>query len=163
MIRSNLLVSVVAVAALGIAAPSFAQTTATSTVNGASGANSDTTVRNNNETLTFAPVKTSTRTSTKTLTETQTSTKTSTWTDNSQRNGNIRMVADQSLDASVSNRGSLNFNGGGANYSSGFNSISGAAFAAYSGILNQGWNTGINSNAQAATNIAAQGTMTFTR
>ncbi|RYD43800.1 MAG: hypothetical protein EOP63_08225 [Sphingomonadales bacterium] len=46
-------------------------------------------------------------------------------------------------------------------YQSGNNSVSGSAFAAYAGILNAAWNTGINSNAQAATNIAAQGTVSF--
>jgi hypothetical protein len=51
---------------------------------------------------------------------------------------------------------------GNADYRSGSNSVNGSAFAAYAGILNQGWNTGINSNAQAATNIAAVGTVTFT-
>lgn len=46
-------------------------------------------------------------------------------------------------------------------YNSGENHINGSAFAAYAGILNQAWNTGINSNAQAASNIAAQGTINF--
>ena len=35
------------------------------------------------------------------------------------------------------------------------------AFAAFAGIANQAWNTGINANTQAATNIAAQGTVNF--
>lgn len=46
-------------------------------------------------------------------------------------------------------------------YHSGDNYVRGSAFAAFAGILNQAWNTGINSNAQAATNIAAQGTINF--
>ncbi|MFC4291570.1 hypothetical protein ACFOWX_03985 [Sphingorhabdus arenilitoris] len=46
-------------------------------------------------------------------------------------------------------------------YNSGNNEVRGSAFAAFAGILNQAWNTGINSNAQAATNIAAQGTINF--
>lgn len=46
-------------------------------------------------------------------------------------------------------------------YNSGNNVVRGSAFAAFAGILNQAWNTGINSNAQAATNIAAQGTINF--
>tara|TARA_R110000772_G_scaffold102435_1_gene203185 strand:+ start:2572 stop:3081 length:510 start_codon:yes stop_codon:yes gene_type:complete len=46
-------------------------------------------------------------------------------------------------------------------YNSGDNSVYGSAFAAFAGILNQAWNTGINSNAQAGTNIAAQGTINF--
>ena len=46
-------------------------------------------------------------------------------------------------------------------YNSGNNTVNGSAFAAYAGILNQAWNTGINANTQAATNIAAQGTVNF--
>ncbi|SEH13322.1 hypothetical protein SAMN05428974_0738 [Sphingopyxis sp. YR583] len=46
-------------------------------------------------------------------------------------------------------------------YNSGNNSVRGNAFAAYAGILNAAWNTGINANTQAATNIAAQGTVSF--
>lgn len=46
-------------------------------------------------------------------------------------------------------------------YNSGDNYVRGSAYAAFAGILNQAWNTGINSNAQAATNIAAQGTINF--
>jgi hypothetical protein len=46
-------------------------------------------------------------------------------------------------------------------YNSGNNSVSGNAFAAFAGIANQAWNTGINANTQAATNIAAQGTVNF--
>jgi hypothetical protein len=46
-------------------------------------------------------------------------------------------------------------------YNSGDNNVSGNAFAAYAGILNNAWNTGINSNAQAASSIAARGTVTF--
>lgn len=46
-------------------------------------------------------------------------------------------------------------------YNSGNNSIRGNAFAAYAGIMNAAWNTGINANTQAATNIAAHGTVTF--
>jgi hypothetical protein len=46
-------------------------------------------------------------------------------------------------------------------YNSGNNSVNGSAFAAFAGIANQAWNTGINANTQAATNIAAQGTVNF--
>ena len=46
-------------------------------------------------------------------------------------------------------------------YNSGNNAIRGNAFAAYAGIMNAAWNTGINANTQAATNIAAQGTVSF--
>lgn len=46
-------------------------------------------------------------------------------------------------------------------YNSGNNRVSDNAFAAFAGILNQAFNTGINANTQAATNIAAQGTVNF--
>ena len=46
-------------------------------------------------------------------------------------------------------------------YNSGNNAVSGNSFAAFAGILNVAWNTGINANAQAATNIAATGSVTF--
>jgi hypothetical protein len=46
-------------------------------------------------------------------------------------------------------------------YQSGSNSINGNAFAAYAGIMNVSWNTGVDTNAQAATNIAAQGNVSF--
>jgi len=46
-------------------------------------------------------------------------------------------------------------------YNSGNNSVNDNAFAAFAGIANQAWNTGINANTQAATNIAAQGTVNF--
>lgn len=142
MTKSNGLASTVAILALALAGPAFAQTSSTANTTGASGDNSDTTVFNVNRTVSR--------------------TRTDTLTDNSQRNGNIRLVADQSLDASISNERALHFNGDSANYTSGSNSVNGSAFAAYSGILNQGWNTGINSNTQAATNMAAQGTTSFT-
>lgn len=46
-------------------------------------------------------------------------------------------------------------------YNSGNNSINDNAFAAFAGISNNAWNTGLNANTQAATNIAAQGTVNF--
>ena len=46
-------------------------------------------------------------------------------------------------------------------YKSGSNSVSGGAFAAFAGIQNIAWNTGVDSNAQAASNIAAQGNVHF--
>jgi hypothetical protein len=85
---------------------------------------------------------------------------------NGSNNGNdsSSVVATQTLLAINANAAPLNFMSLAlSNYSSGSNSVSGNAFAAYAGILNQGWNTGINANAQAATNIAARGTVTFTR
>ncbi len=46
-------------------------------------------------------------------------------------------------------------------YNSGSNSVNDNAFAAFAGISNNAWNTGINANTQAATNIAALGTVNF--
>ncbi|MEP2101304.1 MAG: hypothetical protein ABJP02_01620 [Parasphingorhabdus sp.] len=46
-------------------------------------------------------------------------------------------------------------------YNSGDNYNSGSAFSAFAGIANQSWNTGVYSNAQSATNIAAQGSINF--
>ncbi|UVI39577.1 hypothetical protein [Qipengyuania spongiae] len=46
-------------------------------------------------------------------------------------------------------------------YNSGNNVVRDNAFAAFAGINNAAWNTGINANTQAATNIAAQGTVNF--
>lgn len=46
-------------------------------------------------------------------------------------------------------------------YNSGNNSVNDNAFAAFAGISNNAWNTGINNNTQAATNIAAYGTVNF--
>ncbi len=46
-------------------------------------------------------------------------------------------------------------------YNSGNNSVNDNAFAAFAGISNNAWNTGLNANTQAATNIAAQGTVNF--
>ena len=92
-----------------------------------------------------------------------------TTTYSSEQNGNSSIVADQYLYAENSNSyldevvdldgedGSETAVG----YNSGDNSVYGSAFAAYAGILNQAWNTGINANTQAATNIAAEGTVNF--
>jgi|FLYM01.1.fsa_nt_gi hypothetical protein len=46
-------------------------------------------------------------------------------------------------------------------YNSGSNSINDNAFAAFAGISNNAWNTGVNNNTQAATNIAAYGQVSF--
>lgn len=48
-----------------------------------------------------------------------------------------------------------------AGYHSGSNSVNDNAFAAFAGIANAAWNTGVNANTQAATNVAAQGTVSF--
>lgn len=84
---------------------------------------------------------------------------------NDSNNGNdsSSIVAAQTLVANVTNNapvGSALFQVGSDNHS-GDNSVAGSAFAAYAGILNNGWNTGINSSAQAATNVAARGSVTF--
>jgi hypothetical protein len=46
-------------------------------------------------------------------------------------------------------------------YRSGDNSVNDDSFAAFAGILNQSFNTGIDANTQSATNIAARGTVNF--
>lgn len=84
---------------------------------------------------------------------------------NNSNNGNdsSSIVAAQTLVATVTNNapvGSALFQVGSDN-KSGANSVNGNAFAAYAGILNNSWNTGINSSAQAATNVAARGSVTF--
>jgi hypothetical protein len=84
-------------------------------------------------------------------------------------NGNSLVVATQTLNANNTNQQMdelVDMDGEDdsetpVGYNSGNNSVSGSAFAAYAGILNAAWNTGINSNAQAATNIAASGTVSF--
>ncbi len=84
-------------------------------------------------------------------------------------NGNSLVVATQTLNANNTNQQMdelVDLDGEdetdtAVGYNSGNNSVSGSAFAAYAGILNAAWNTGINSNAQAATNIAASGTVSF--
>ncbi|MCA0209874.1 MAG: hypothetical protein LCH74_12485 [Proteobacteria bacterium] len=84
-------------------------------------------------------------------------------------NGNTLVVANQSLSATNTNKYMdelVDLDGEDRSetpvgYNSGNNSVRGNAFAAYAGILNAAWNTGINANTQAATNIAAQGTVSF--
>src|SRR5690606_27307383 len=84
-------------------------------------------------------------------------------------NGNSLVVATQTLNANNTNQNMdelVDLDGEddsdtAVGYNSGNNSVRGSAFAAYAGILNAAWNTGINSNAQAATNIAASGTVSF--
>lgn len=84
-------------------------------------------------------------------------------------NGNNLVVATQTLSANNTNQNldevvDLDGEDGtetAVGYNSGNNSVRGNAFAAYAGILNAAWNTGINANTQAATNIAAQGTVSF--
>ena len=83
--------------------------------------------------------------------------------------GNSLVVATQTLSANNTNQNldevvDLDGEDGtetAVGYNSGNNSVRGNAFAAYAGILNAAWNTGINANTQAATNIAASGTVSF--
>ncbi|HEX7819438.1 MAG TPA: hypothetical protein VF463_02335 [Sphingobium sp.] len=160
--NSKLLISAAAVVVLGFAAPSFAaSTSAGANVNGAAGDHSDTNVSNTNKTLVFAPSESTSVSKTISNTKAISTSLAVSLSDSSQHNGNVKIVADQTLGQSISNASRMNFNGKESDYSSGSNSVRGSAFAAYSGILNQGWNTGISSNTQAATNIAAQGQTTF--
>lgn len=84
-------------------------------------------------------------------------------------NGNSLVVATQTLSATNTNKNLdevVDMDGEddsdtNVGYQSGNNSVRGNAFAAYAGILNAAWNTGINANTQAATNIAASGTVSF--
>lgn len=88
---------------------------------------------------------------------------------NGSGNGNTAVVAIQTLNATNTNQyldEVVDLDGEddsdtAVGYNSGNNSVRGNAFAAYAGILNAAWNTGINANTQAATNIAAQGTVSF--
>lgn len=88
---------------------------------------------------------------------------------NGSGNGNNLVVAIQTLNATNTNQyldEVVDLDGEdesdtAVGYNSGSNSVNGNAFAAYAGILNAAWNTGINANTQAATNIAAQGTVSF--
>lgn len=88
---------------------------------------------------------------------------------NGSGNGNTLVVATQTLSATNINKyldevvdlDGLDESSTAVGYHSGDNYVRGNAFAAYAGILNAAWNTGINANTQAATNIAAQGTVSF--
>ena len=84
-------------------------------------------------------------------------------------NGNTIVVASQSLSATNTNQyldEVVDLDGEdesdtAVGYNSGDNYVRGNAFAAYAGIMNAAWNTGINANTQAATNIAASGSVNF--
>ena len=165
-IKSTLAASAL-VLAMGLAMPAAAQQTTGPTsagpTTGGSGANADAT---STSTSTDINVQDSANDSSdNSLNVADSGNDNSNNSTNSSNNGNdsSAVVALQVLTATVSNAAALNFTGGFADYASGSNSVSGSAFAAFSGILNNGWNTGINANAQAATNIAARGTVTFTR
>ncbi len=88
---------------------------------------------------------------------------------NNSHNGNNLVVADQDLKATNINMYldevvDLDGEDGSetpVGYNSGNNVVRDNAFAAFAGISNAAWNTGINANTQAATNIAALGTINF--
>jgi hypothetical protein len=92
-----------------------------------------------------------------------------TYSESYQKNNNTKIVAHQTLTATNTNHHLdevVDLDGQddtdtAVGYNSGSNSVNGNAFAAFAGIANQAWNTGINANTQAATNIAAQGTVNF--
>jgi hypothetical protein len=71
------------------------------------------------------------------------------------------VVADQMLSGVVVGHDEKDLVDNVAGYTSGNDSVRGNAFAAYAGILNQAWNTGIAANTQAGTNIAATGNVNF--
>lgn len=88
---------------------------------------------------------------------------------NGSNNNNHAVVAIQTLSASNVNQqmdelidmDGLDETESSVGYNSGDNYVRGNAFAAFAGISNNAWNTGVNANTQAATNIAAHGTVTF--
>jgi hypothetical protein len=82
--------------------------------------------------------------------------------DNSSEDNDRNIIADQEMTAVIANLGMDNvIDDTNEGYRSGDNTVRGSAFAAFAGILNQAWNTGVNANVQAGTNIAARGTVNF--
>lgn len=146
------LIVAASVLALTLGGQAFAQDTNSPSING----NSDGSGNNKlvNKVLTLSLTDSSTKTVDKSRSNSQ---------DNGSYNNNNAVTANQDLSAVNSNH-SINDvveMADGSNYNSGSNSVSGGAFAAFAGVLNQGWTTGVNANAQAATNIAAQGNISF--
>lgn len=117
-------------------------------------------------TTTFAPDfhPTTTTTTTSVFSPTSTYSPTSTFSPSfsSTKGDETKIVAEQELRASITNFGEnkLVENEAGG-YNSGDNSVNDNAFAAFAGILNVAWNTGVNANTQAGSNIAAQGNVHF--
>ena len=114
------------------------------------------------------------RTDTRTFTNTDTRlfrSDTTVSKDNGSYNGNSAVAANQSLSAVNVNKELdhvADFGGAGGpfpstqtGYHSGQNGVSDNAFAAFAGINNLAFNSGLDATAQAATNIAAHGTVTF--
>ena len=158
MKMTKLLAASSAVVALAIGAPAMAQQTQDNDVDnttGAAGNNSDTIVVNDlldvylqaqnnsqdNDTLTVGDVNSNNTANTITATQLLLAVNT---------NSNMEEVVDMNTNQ-----------GGNNNHNSGDNYVRGSAFAAYAGILDQSFSSGTNSNAQSASNIAAQGTITF--
>ena len=78
----------------------------------------------------------------------------------------VTIMAVQDLSSVTTNSGiSLNgsANPAGPAVRTGDTIISGSAFSNFAGVLNNGWNSGLAANAQAAINIAAQGNTTIGR
>lgn len=157
MKMTKLLAASSAVVALAIGAPAMAQQAQDNDNNttGAAGDNSDTIVVNDlldvylqaqnnsqdNDTLTVGDVNSNNTANTITATQLLLAVNT---------NSNMEEVVDMNTDDNGDN-----------NHNSGDNYVRGSAFAAFAGILDQSFNTGTNANAQSASNIAAQGTITF--
>ena len=81
-------------------------------------------------------------------------------TNSNNENGSI--IADQEMTAIITNNGEFaEIVDDAQGYNSGSNSVDSNAFAAFAGILNQSWNTGVNANTQSGTNIAAGATINF--
>lgn len=73
-----------------------------------------------------------------------------------------KVIANQTLSGVIVNYGFdeiVDIDDG--DYDSGDNQVKDNAFAAFAGILNQAWNTGVNANTQAGSNIAARGNVHF--
>lgn len=99
--NSKLLLGAAATLALGLGTPALAQS-AGSNVNGGRG---DTSVRTEQNNINLNASRTSTEVSNVTKVSNSNRSMNLSYADNSQRNGNLRLVADQSLNQSISNRG----------------------------------------------------------
>ena len=75
--------------------------------------------------------------------------------------GNNAVVADQELSGVIVGHDMKDVVDNVDGYDSGDQNVQGNSFAAYAGILNQAWNTGIAANTQAGTNIAASAQVNF--
>ena len=75
--------------------------------------------------------------------------------------GNNAVVADQELSGVIVGHDMKDVVDNVDGYDNGDQNVQGNSFAAYAGILNQAWNTGIAANTQAGTNIAASAQVNF--